>query len=305
LSTSTRLWILVRKSGHNGCSATISDDWRYLVDGFTPEVYHQVLSATNYLLSPSLSKEDGDEICGKKDLWWWPQTLWVSFWKIFSVCSYHGWWLPGSLPTWRARHGALVTLEILGFTKSLTLMIAMSGDVASFPLARGKMDLDCFHLPLLACSCFANPIRLFSSKTCKFVPTSMESVSCMLLSCGYSYVFLAYGEWQIRLWGVTAFRSSTLPKSFPNIASPQHPDPAWIWITKNPTVQISTWSSHLIWKYVCFQMVCSFLTCLKNLIHFFYLAKLICLHIEFALICLSNSYWINSGKLGVTPFKEV
>jgi len=49
----------------------------------------------------------------------------------------------------------------------------------------------------------------------------------------------------------------------------------------------------------------SFLTCLKNMILLFYLAKVIFLHFEFAFICLSNSHWIHSGKWGVTTFKEV
>jgi len=85
-------------------------------------------------------------------------------------------------------------LKIFGFTKFLTLLIAMSGDVASFPFDRGKIDLDCFLFPLLACSLFANPIKVLSSKTCAFVSTSMESVSRMLLSCGCSYGFIAFGE---------------------------------------------------------------------------------------------------------------
>jgi len=48
------------------------------------------------------------------------------------------------------------------------------------------------------------------------------------------------------------------------------------------------------------------LTCLKNLILFFCLAKVIRLHINlFCFIRLHDSHWNLSGKWGVTTFEQV
>jgi len=75
------------------------------------------------------------------------------------------------------------------------------------------------------------------------------------------------------LWGVIPCTSLILHKSLLCIVHPSTLTLPGCGLPKNPTVQVSIRSSHLIWKYVCFQMVCSFLTCLKNMILFFYFGK--------------------------------
>ena len=83
-------------------------------------------------------------------------------------------------------------------------------------------------------------------------------------------------------------------------------DPAWMWITqeshspsfykiKSSYLEVCLLPdgllfSHLPEEYDSFSSI---------------LAKVICLDIEFAFICLSNNHWIHSGKWGVTTFKEV
>ncbi len=79
-----------------------------------------------------------------------------------------------------------------------------------------------------------------------------------------------------------------------------------MWITQEFHILILASSSHLLWKYSCFEMICSFFTCLKDMILSFYLVEVMCLHINlFAFICLVDSHWNLSGKWGVSTFIEV
>jgi len=47
-----------------------------------------------YLLPSSLIKEDGNEMCRKQDIWWWPQVLQLPSWQYFPACSCQDWCLP-------------------------------------------------------------------------------------------------------------------------------------------------------------------------------------------------------------------
>jgi len=147
-------------------------------------------------------------------------------------------------------------------------------------------------------------IKTVSSKACMLLLTSMECIQRMLPPCGYSYGSFPYGEWQ-GLWGAIPCTSLILHKSLLCIVHPSTLTLPGCGLPKNPTVQVSIRSSHLIWKYVCFQMVCSFLTCLKNMILFFYFGKSDLFTHWVCFTCPVDSHWIHSGKWGVTTFEEV
>ena len=89
---------------------------------------------------------------------------------------------------------SMAQLERLGFTKSLTLLIAISGDVASFPYDRGKMDLDYFTSILTCMQLLCQSYQDFVKQDLCICFISMESASRMLLSYGCSYGFSTYGE---------------------------------------------------------------------------------------------------------------
>jgi len=159
-----------------------SDDWSYVVDEFAPEVYPQVLSVTTFCPPPSSkklamrcveSKIYGDDLkCSNSLLDNISQHAPV---KIDVSQSYMG------SKTWS--NGLLKTS---GFVKYFTLLIAISGDVASFPYDRGKMASCLFpccpNAVSLQCSsrlcqarlvCFSLPLWSAFKECCPHVVTHM------------------------------------------------------------------------------------------------------------------------------------
>jgi len=155
-----------------------SDDWSYVVDEFAPEVYPQVLSVTTFCPPPSSEKMamrcvyGNDLKCSNSLLDNISQHVPV---KIDDSQFYMG------SKTWS--NGFLKTS---GFVKYLTLLIAISGNVASFPYDRGKMASCLFpSCPIavsLPCStglcqarlvCFSLPLWSAFKQCCLHVVTPM------------------------------------------------------------------------------------------------------------------------------------
>jgi len=86
---------------------------------------------------------------------------------------------------------------------------------------------------------------------------------------------LSYGLWIVTesLWESGNLHKLPLAQVHTFACESLYPDPAWTWINQESHRPTPTRSCHLIWKYVGFQIVCSFLTCQKNIILFFYFGK--------------------------------
>ena len=155
------------------------------MDEFAPEVYSQVLSATSSKEMEMRCVEnkicgDGPK-CSKSPAKSYLQDAPVKI-DVSQFFSYMG------SKTW-----SIAQLEILGFTKSLTLLIAMSMDVASFPYDRGKMDLDYFPSTL---TCIQHTVALpIPSGFCqaRLVHLSLPPWRVSQECCSHGFCFIAYG----------------------------------------------------------------------------------------------------------------
>jgi len=203
-------------------------DWSYVVDGFAPEDLFQVPSTT-YLspLSKNLktrcveSKTHGDgPKCSKSPAKSYfqdaPAKIDVS--QLFTYME--------------SKTLSIAQLERLRLIKSLTLLIAISGDVASFPYDRGKMDLDYFP-SILTC------MQLLCQSYQDFVKQDLCICFHFCGECLKNVALIWLRLWFYYLWGVTdksmgsdSIHETHFAKSFSSIASSLHPDPAWMWITQ-------------------------------------------------------------------------
>jgi len=205
------------------------DDWSYVVAGFAPEDYFHVSSATTSYPSP-LSKKLKTRCVENKIFGDGPKStksLSSSYFQdALAKIDISQFFTSMGSKTW-----SIAQLEILRFTKSLTLLIAIYGDVASFPYDRGKMDLDYF-LSTLTC------MQLL----CQFHQDFVKQDLCICLYLhgeSLKKVALMWSLlWFYCLWGVTdmsmgsdSIQELYFAQAFPSIASSQYPDPAWMWIT--------------------------------------------------------------------------